>query len=149
MQQLLDIYPFVPLLFFPLVWCLVCFLIAQLSGWAALSRKFRSTGASPSQSWGMQSARMRWGANYGSCLTVGAEPAGLYLATLLLFRIGHPPLLLPWPEVSVRRRWKMLFFRYVQLQLGREEQIPLRISGRLADRIQAAAGQNWPVEPVV
>ncbi len=91
---------------------------------------------------------MRWSTRYGNCLTVGADPAGLYLATFFLLRIGHPPLLLPWQEVSIRRRGKVLFTRYVQLQLGREEQIPLKINGRLADRIQSAAGQSWPVEPV-
>lgn len=96
----------------------------------------------------LQSARMRWGTNYGSCLTVGADAAGLYLAVMLIFRVGHPSLLFPWHEVSVRRRWKVVFFRYVELTLGREEQIPFRISGRLADRIQAAAGANWPVEAV-
>ena len=149
MQRLLDAYPL--LVFLPIVplWCGVCFVIAQITGWATLARRFRATSPPPPQTWNRQTTRMRWSARYGRCLTVGADPAGLYLAPFFLYRVGHPPLLLPWPEVSVRRRWKVLFLRYVELQLGREEQIPLRISGALADRIQAASGQNWPVEPVV
>jgi hypothetical protein len=79
-------------------------------------------------------------------LTVGADPSGLYLSVMFLFRIGHPPLFLPWHEVSVRRRWKVLGLRYVELRLGQEEQLPFQISGTLADRIKAAAGASWPVE---
>ena len=146
MQHLFDSSPFVPLAFFVLLWCGVGLLIGQLSGWAALSRRFRATSSPLPEAWSFQSARMRWGTHYGSCLTVGVDSAGLYLATFFLLRLGHPPLLVPWPEVSVRRRWKFLFLRYVELRLGREEQISLQISGRLADRIQTAAGQSWPVE---
>ena len=148
MQHLFDSYPFLWVIPSVLLWCGVSFLISQLTGWAVLSRRFRATTSPPRQTWSLQTARMRWGTHYGNCLTVGADPAGLYLAPLFLYRIGHPPLLLPWQEVSVRRRGKVLFTPYVQLQLGREEQIPLTISKRLADRIQSAAGQNWPVEPV-
>jgi len=148
MQRFLDSYPFVPLLIFPFFWCAVLWLIGQLSGWSLLAQKFRLTSSFPGECWSWQSARMRWGANYGSCLTAGADATGLYLRVMIFFRAGHPPLLLPWHEISVRKRGKTVFFRYVELSLGREEQIAFRISGRLADRIQAAAGTNWPVEAV-
>ncbi|MBZ5599527.1 MAG: hypothetical protein LAN83_14545 [Acidobacteriia bacterium] len=148
MQRFIDSHPFIPFLIFPLFWCAILWLIGKFSGWSALAQRFRLTSSFLGQRSSFQSARMRWGANYGSCLTVGADASGLYLAVMFIFRTGHPSLLLPWHEVSVQRRWKMVFFRYVELTLGREEQIPFRISGRLADRIQAAAGANWPVEAV-
>lgn len=148
MRRFLDSYPFLFFLIFPLFWCAVLWLIGKLSGWSLLARRFRLTSSFLGERWSFQSARMRWGANYGSCLTVGADATGLYLAVMVFFRAGHPSLLLPWHEVSVRKRWKMVVFRYVELTLGREEQISLRISGRLADRIQAAAGVNWPLEAV-
>lgn len=91
---------------------------------------------------------MRWSCHYNSCLTVGADPTGLQLSVFVLFRAGHPPLFIPWYEISVARRWNFLFIRQVKLLLGREEQIPFVMSGHLADRIQAAAGANWPVERV-
>ena len=83
---------------------------------------------------------MRWTSHYGSCLNVGADPAGVKISVLFPFRPGHPPLLIPWSEISVASRRKFLFIRRVKLLLGREEQIPFVISGGLADRIQAAAG---------
>ena len=91
---------------------------------------------------------MRWGANYKSCLTIGADPAGLHLSPLFFFRIGHPPLFIPWTEIVFRSRRKILFIEFVELELGREEQIPFMIRAGLADQIRPAAASSWPVEVV-
>jgi len=88
---------------------------------------------------------MRWGANYKSCLTIGADSAGLYLSPLFFFRIGHPPLCIPWTEISFRGRRKILFIEFVELEFGREEQIPFLIRAGLADQIRSAAASSWPV----
>jgi hypothetical protein len=98
--------------------------------------------------WGLQSARMRWSSHYGTCLNVGADAAGLKLSIFSLLRPAHPPLFIPWGEISVARRRNFLLIRQVKLLLGREERIPLVIGGGLADRIQVAAGASWPIEAV-
>jgi hypothetical protein len=67
---------------------------------------------------------------------------------MFIFRIASPPLLIPWPEVTVWRRRQFLFFRFVEFRLGREEQVPLVIREKLADSLRAAAGTSWPIEPV-
>jgi len=149
MKPFLDThFPVIFPIFFVVLWCFVGLLVSRVSGWATLSRRFRLETSFTGSTWTWQHARMRYATGYNGCLTVGADPSGLYLSMMFFFRIGHPPLLLPWSEVSVRKRGKMLFVRYVELSLGREEQIPFRINGSLADRIQAAAGTNWPVENV-
>jgi len=134
--------------FFVALWCMITFLISQVSGWAALARRFRLTSPFTGQTWAWKRARMRWGTNYNNCLTIGSDPMGLYLSMMFPFRLAHPPLLLPWQEVSVRRRRSILFFKYVELSLGREEQIPLLIRENLAEQIRQAAGSSWPVEGV-
>jgi hypothetical protein len=134
--------------FFVAVWCLTGFLTGKMSGWATLGRRFGSTFPFPDQTWRWKSARLRWGANYNNCLTIGADPSGLYLSMLFFFRIGHPPLFIPWAEISFRRRRTILFFKFVELSLGREEQIPFLIRATFADQIQAAAGSSWPVETI-
>ncbi len=87
---------------------------------------------------------MRWGANYNNCLIIGADPTGLYLSTLFFRRIGHPPLFIPWPEISLRGRRKILFVEFVEFRLGREERIPFSIRAGLADKIRPAAATSWP-----
>jgi len=149
LQDLLNKYPLVFIsLLFVLLWCAIVFLIAALSGWMDLAERFRLTSTFTGPTWGFQSARMRWTSHYGSCLGVGADATGLMLSVLFLFRPGHPPLFVPWSEISVAKRQNFWFIRRVRLLLGREEQIPLVISGSLADRIQAAAGASWPIESV-
>jgi hypothetical protein len=136
------------LIFFVTLWCAIAFCVSRISGWALLAKRFRMDLTFPGQTWGWQSARMRWGCNYNHCLSFGADPSGLYLSIMFLFRVGAPPLLIPWPEVTVWRRRKVLFFRFVEFRLGREEQVPLMMRARLADSLQSAAGPNWPVEPI-
>jgi hypothetical protein len=121
------------LVFFVAMWCLTSLLTGKLSGWAILSRRFSSTLPFPSQTWSWKSACMRWGANYKNCLTIGADPAGLYLSSLFFFRIGHPALFIPWTEISLRGRRKILFIEFVELELGREEKIPFLIRAGFAD----------------
>jgi hypothetical protein len=91
---------------------------------------------------------MRGIGGYHNCLTVGANPDGLYLAALFLFRVGHPPLFVPRTDVSGMRRGKWFLFRYVELRLGRERSIPFCITEGLADRLKQAAGKTWPIESI-
>jgi hypothetical protein len=128
--------------------CVISLLIGAASGWMTLARQFRLTSSFTGPTWGAQSAQMRWTVRYGHCLPVGADVIGLYLSALFLFRIGHPPLFLPWSEISVWKRRKFLWFRYVELRLGREAQLPFMIDSHVADRIREAAETNWPIEPV-
>jgi len=60
-----------------------------------------------------------------------AAEEGLYLSVLLLFRVGHPPLCIPWKEIQISRT-KHFWSRFVVLMLGNSERIPMRISERMA-----------------
>jgi hypothetical protein len=53
------------------------------------------------------------------------------LSVLFLFRIGHPPLQIPWNEIAVERT-KYFWRSYIVLKLGTNERIPVRISERMA-----------------
>src|ERR1700737_4025492 len=92
--------PFFVLLFVG-TWALTLHVLGIISGWALLAKRFRSTGMLCGYSWPFRSARMRFLVQYRNCLSVGADESGLYVAVFPLFRFGHPPLLIPWSEVSV------------------------------------------------
>jgi hypothetical protein len=97
------------------------------------------------EKWHMQSARMCL-SSYNRVLTIGADNTGLFLVPFILFRAWHPPLFVPWTEITVRKSTQLFFFKSVVLTLGRSEQIPLRIRPRLAAKIEAA-GPGWPLRP--
>jgi hypothetical protein len=135
---------FFPLYFVPL-WLFLCAIISYVGGWFSLSRVFRTEVPFNGSRWGFQSGQMRWLTNYGNCLTLGADQHGIYLAIMFLFRFMHPPLLVPWSEVTIRRK-KGWVFEYVTFIMGRETAIPLRIRGKMAGRLRDAAGGAWPIE---
>jgi hypothetical protein len=120
-------------------------IISNLGGWASLAEQYRSREPFAVSRWSFQSGQFRWLAGYNNCLTVGANPHGLYLSIFPLFRIAHPPLFIPWREISVSRQ-KVLWVKQVRLLLGQELKIPLTIRESLAQKLQAAAGSSWPVE---
>ena len=120
-------------------------LSSSLSGWTALARVYLHKGEFQGEGWRHQSAQMRWLAKYNFCLTVGANPQGLYISILRPFRFAHPALFLPWRAVS-SRQVKFLGRPMTELLLGRETRVPFRIDEKLAARLRSAAGQSWPTE---
>lgn len=115
----------------------------------ALSLRFRDIGEFHSYQWPFQSVQMRtlWG-NYNNCVNFGADQTGLYMAVFPLFRFGHPPLFIPWSEIQVVSGNQGLIFKKRKLLLGRQELIPLLVSSSLAEKLQEAAGQAWPIETI-
>ena len=132
-------------IYFLCLWFLVAATISFVGGWFSLAKVYRTRVLFAGAKWRMQSAKMRWLVNYNNALTIGVSPQGLYLASMFLFRFMHPPLLVPWSEIKVRRS-KDWFFEYVTFTLGHELAIPLRLRGTLAANLQASAGNAWPVE---
>lgn len=104
--------------FFAAMWVSVLYLIAMVSGWYELSKRFRFKGKFYGESLPFRSARMRFYVHFGNSLTVGADQSGLYLAVFPIFRIGHPHLLIPWSEVVVISGETGLIFKKRELRLG-------------------------------
>jgi hypothetical protein len=86
--------------------------------------------------------------SYGNCVNFGADETGLYMAVFRPFRLGHPPLFIPWSEVRVATQSQGLIFKSRKLFLGRQELIPLLVRSSLAEKLQEAAGKSWPVETI-
>jgi hypothetical protein len=126
-------------------WLLIGPIVGWVGGWASLARDYRFSNHFDGKRWRFESARMRRMMGYNNCLTIGANEQGLYLSILFLFRSGHPPLFIPWRDISARRK-KFLWIKTAELRLGRETPIPFRIRENLADRLKDAAGESWPAE---
>jgi len=125
------------------VWVAILNVLARIGGWATLAERYPAAGAFDGDRWWFQNAQLRWRVNYGGVLTVGASPRGLYLSVLLPFRIAHPPLFIPWTDITVSER-KGLAAGYFEFRFRRAPGIPLRVMERLGRRIAASAGWAWP-----
>jgi hypothetical protein len=131
------------------MWVVIFTVISHVGGWAALAGEYRSQETFTGTCWSFQSCQMRWMVGYNNCLKVGGDPRGLYMAISFpfVFLIGHPPLFVPWRDISYVRK-KILWTQVVEFRLGRDLDIPLRIREPLAEKLRAAAGSSWPTEAV-
>jgi hypothetical protein len=107
---------------------LTCFLGAQLSGWRELAKYYRSDAPFEGERWRFRSCNMRLLTHYGGCVTVGANEYGLYLTLFSLFRIGHPPLLIPWNEVRLKMG-KTIVWEWMELRFNQAPGIKVTFYG--------------------
>jgi hypothetical protein len=120
-----------------LAWPGLLLLISRMSGWHELSENYPSPGMFDVRMFRYQSANLRLGTNYGGCLNVGVDQMGLHLFLILLFRFGHPPAFVPWPDISIEKKHGFLY-RGVELRFARCPSVPLVISERLMKKISDA-----------
>jgi hypothetical protein len=136
-----------PALFAPFIWILVTFIISRLGGWSLLAKVYlaQESKALDGESWRFQSIQMRWATNYGNCVTVRADPLGLSLSVPFLFRIGHPPLLIPWSDIAIHRVRRSRFFpSLIELRFRLEPSIPVRVNHKLFSKILDSSDRYYP-----
>ena len=130
-----------------LMWMGLCVVTALFSGWWTLGRVYRSSRPFTGTLWRRQSVGFRWSTSYGGLVNVGVNSEGLYLSVLLLFRIGHPPLFIPWCDISAESKKSWLIIVIIDLVVLRCRQatgVPICVTQRLAARIRREAGSAWP-----
>jgi hypothetical protein len=123
----------------PAFFALILFLLAKTGGWGALASRYRMDRPFQGTLWRFQYGFLG-SVRYKGALTVGSGTEGLYLAVLFFFRPFHPPLLIPWPEVSLDRRKKTLFLDLVEFRLGPEPLASLWLPDALAQQVASAPG---------
>lgn len=130
--------PWVFPVFFVLLWCVVGYVVSRFSGWSELAERYRAQAPFEGEVWRFQSAQMRYMMNYNNCLTFGASSEGLYLATLFLFRLGHPPLLVPWGELEIQQEKRFFFVGYT-LRFRQVPGVRMWVRAKLGERIVEAS----------
>jgi hypothetical protein len=135
--------PFFFLLYFAGLWIFICFVISFIRGWYDLSRVYAAERPFQGQSWTFQNAALRFSVGYHNILTVGANDEGLYLSIFSAFRVGHPPLLIPWRDISIRPG-KYLWVQVYNFDFRQVPSVRLRLREQLGKKVQLAAGTAWP-----
>jgi hypothetical protein len=129
LEDLLYLFPAL----FVGIWLSVGVLLSRLGGWHRLASRYRLSGTFSGKVWRFQSGKFKW-ASYNNCLSVGGNEKGLYVAPLFIFRFGHPPLFIPWGDITVERG-KFLAWTYHDMRFPKVPGARFRISGRLWNRI--------------
>ena len=87
-------------------WFAIVGLLSWLGGWSRLARVYRDemSELTDGHTWGMQSVSLRGWCGYNNCITIEATAKGLKIAPWFIMRPGHPPLFLPFDEMTSRSR---------------------------------------------
>lgn len=142
MNEVVEQYPATLLVLMPMAWIALMFAVAAIGHWSRLAAVYHARAPFAGHIWRAQSAQFGW-CNYGHSLIVGAGSRGLRLAVLFPFRPGHPPLQVPWEDLSVAEV-KSWFSPPIELRFRRVPGARVRISRELAEKLRNAAGASWP-----
>jgi hypothetical protein len=96
---------------FLLGWIGVAAFLSVMSGWDRLASRFRSGAKTEGEKFRFSSISIASGIfpiNYGHSVLITVGRSGLGISLLLLFRLFHPPLLIPWSEIEAVRPEKRL-----------------------------------------
>ncbi|HTM46618.1 MAG TPA: hypothetical protein VL137_16800 [Polyangiaceae bacterium] len=121
------------------IWLGANALVSVTGGWRALAQRYRTDLPVMGNVFRFRSARFRNFTNYNNCLTFGAAPQGLYVSVFWPFRISHPPLFIPWTEISGRRFTTYWWFERMELTFPRVPGVTIQLRRKLAEEIIGAA----------
>jgi hypothetical protein len=133
------------LLVFVVFWCAISFVISLLGGWWFLASAYRAKSDFIGERWWFRSAGFGL-ANYENVLIVGANQAGLHLACIVPFRVGHPPLFIPWSELEMKHE-RFFLFRVVTLRANACPRVAIRFRSKFFAKVEEVirGGQAKPL----
>jgi len=97
------------------LWAGTLHLIAAVGGWRGLSQRYPDT-ALVGTPYRFQSGSMRL-ANYSFVWTLRVSEQGLGISVFFPFRPGHPPILIPWPALTIDSEIKTVLGSYLKLRV--------------------------------
>ena len=139
-----------------LLWCVfflgaIPFVLGRVGGWTRLGVEYRLNGRFEGTRWRFQDVTLRGWCGYNGRVSVGANAEGLHLNTI--FIISHPPLFIPWADLSVAlREVKFLGFRVgrVEFAAARVPTVRIALKESLLKKIalaRATASLNTYAKP--
>ncbi|MBN2580658.1 MAG: hypothetical protein JXB10_16855 [Pirellulales bacterium] len=120
------LFPFV----FVGMWCAVSLLLSAMGGWHRLAEKFPALHQPSGKPFFMQGGKVGM-VTYSGCLIIYNSPEGLYLSVFLLFRVGHPPIFIPWNAIRNARSHRFLWTESVVFDIGSPTITTLKLSKKV------------------
>jgi hypothetical protein len=112
MQNLGYLFP----IYFVSMFVFVLFFLSK-KGWADLAKKYQFDGVFDGTRFGIISASIN-GVNYNSSLVLKYNEEGFYLRPILIFRLFHKAIFVPWQEIKDIRDKKMFLAQLKELVIG-------------------------------
>ena len=136
-------------LLFILGWVVVSAVLGHLSGWATLAASFRAEKTIDGERFRFLSGSIGkrfLPVSYSNCLFVTVGSQGLYLSILFPFRMGSPPLFVPWAAVQEVTQKRYFMVRNTALVI-KDHWPRITLRGGVGDAIQRAFAAAHPKKP--
>jgi hypothetical protein len=140
MEELFENYFFV---FIPILWISISYIMSRMSGWHTLAEKYIRINFVSGDQWRFRSAKLRYSVGYNNCVMIVSNREGLGISVFFLFRVGHPPLFIPWTDISISKETKF-FGKMIRFSVGRDFPIPITVHQKLGYKILEASGKHLP-----
>ena len=119
---------------FAIMWLGICTLLSRLGGWHTLAKRFPIYPMRPGRSY--YAASMWMGsplpASYSGCIRIRVSPDGIGLRIWPMFRVGHPPISIPWSAVSGCYQKRHLFVLATTVEVQENPRQSFAVRGRAA-----------------
>ena len=117
-------------LFFVGMWCGVSMLLSVAGGWRRLAQRYPARGLPTGKRFGWQGARLGW-VNYNNCMTIYSSAEGLHLSVWFLFRLGHPPVFIPWEAIRNEQERKVLWVESIRFEVGSPSVVKMELAKKV------------------
>ena len=123
-------------------------ILATLSGWLSLADNYRAEQFSGKKRY-FQSLSMGYievfPVGHGGMITLGVNDVGVYFSVGFLFRLFHPPFIIPFDELDafVVDRF---FFKGVNLRTKKNPNVSIKITKGMANWIAQNSNGQWVFE---
>jgi len=81
-------------------------------------------------------------ANYNNAIVAYQNKKGLFLKTVLVFRLFHPQVFIPWEEIKEVRTKKILFFTVKELIVGQPFVATIKIKNGVFKKLNIPEEKN-------
>jgi hypothetical protein len=102
--------------------------------WPRLVASYGNRAVFIGQKWHFQSLSTNW-VQYSNCVTIGINSTGLYISPFVLFRGGHPPILIPWTELQIEQQRLFLGTAYT-FRANARPKIKITIASDLLEKLE-------------
>ncbi|GEP42958.1 hypothetical protein [Brevifollis gellanilyticus] len=129
------------LIVFPTIWCFVVWLLSHMGGWQALTPRYASGSRPVAGTRHSGLTGMVGGVSYRSTLTAHLDTDGFFIEVMPLFKIGHPRLFIPWPDISDRKQRQVLWWKAEVLSIGQPVITTIALPSALLEAQDLSAGR--------
>jgi len=128
----------------PLVWIGFNCVVSYTGGWWDLAKAYPLDHEFPEkQSWRAPQVFLSALGTYRNLVHVGVDREGLYLRVAPLFRVAHPPIFVPWKDISYSQK-KRFFREMTKFRFRHKPDIPVHLPIQLTNKVAEAAAGYWP-----